>query len=128
MKDDSAAGRIRLDKWLWYARQAKSRSLAQKLITGGNVRLNREKTIAVSKTVSPGDVLTLALARDVRVLRILACGTRRGPYQEARLLYEDLSPKTEPSSSRSARLGEPVIGKRPDTRERLAARRLIGKE
>ena len=56
------------------------------------MRLNKEKIASASKQVRPGDVLTVALQRRVLVLRIVALGARRGPYQEARLLYEDLSP------------------------------------
>ncbi|KAB0679240.1 RNA-binding S4 domain-containing protein [Aureimonas leprariae] len=80
----------RIDKWLFFARLVKSRSLAQKLVLAGAVRVNREKIDNPARTVRLGDVLTVAVARDVRVLRILASGTRRGPAPEARLLYEDL--------------------------------------
>ena len=31
----------RLDKWLWFARLTKSRTLAAELILGGKVRVNR---------------------------------------------------------------------------------------
>ncbi len=82
----------RIDKWLWYARVVKSRSLAQKLVGGGHVRLNRDKVTAPAKPVRPGDVLTIAVARRVLVLKVLAPGERRGPAPEARRLYEDLTP------------------------------------
>ncbi|ASP35018.1 RNA-binding protein [Labrenzia sp. VG12] len=87
---------MRIDKWLWYARVTKSRSLAQKLATSGHVRVNRDKISSASKTIRTGDVLTVALDRRVLVLKILALGTRRGPYEEARKLYEDLSPPPPP--------------------------------
>lgn len=83
---------IRVDKWLWHARLAKSRTFAQELVVAGKVRINREKAGAPAKLVRPGDVLTLALPGAVRVLRMLDCGVRRGPYSEARLLYEELLP------------------------------------
>ncbi len=87
---------MRIDKWLWYARVTKSRSLAQKLATSGHVRVNRDKISSASKTVRVGDVLTIALERKVLVLKIAALGSRRGPYEEARKLYEDLSPPAPP--------------------------------
>ncbi|WP_371681858.1 RNA-binding S4 domain-containing protein [Labrenzia sp. VG12] len=93
---DAATGSLRIDKWLWYARVTKSRSLAQKLATSGHVRVNRDKISSASKTIRTGDVLTVALDRRVLVLKILALGTRRGPYEEARKLYEDLSPPPPP--------------------------------
>ncbi|GAA0785440.1 RNA-binding S4 domain-containing protein [Roseibium denhamense] len=87
---------MRIDKWLWYARVTKSRSLAQKLATGGHVRVNKDKISSASKTVKTGDVLTIALERRILVLKVVALGKRRGPYEEARLLYEDLSPPPPP--------------------------------
>jgi ribosome-associated heat shock protein Hsp15 len=83
--------RQRIDKWLWFARIVKSRALAAKLVTEGRVRLNSNRVETSARAVGPGDVLTVALERDVKVLRILANAERRGPYSEARLLYADLT-------------------------------------
>lgn len=83
--------RQRLDKWLWFARVIKSRTLAAKLVEEGHVRVNTMRTDNPAKAVRPGDVLTIALDRQVRVLKILSGGERRGPYAEARVLYEDLT-------------------------------------
>ncbi|MES0883823.1 RNA-binding S4 domain-containing protein [Roseibium sp. SCP14] len=91
-----AGGNLRIDKWLWYARVTKSRSLAQKLATSGHVRVNKDKIASASKTIKEGDVLTIVLERRVLVLKVIALGTRRGPYEEARKLYEDLSPPPPP--------------------------------
>ncbi|WP_127597962.1 RNA-binding S4 domain-containing protein [Nitratireductor alexandrii] len=85
--------RQRIDKWLFYARVAKSRSLAAKLVQAGSVRVNREKIAQAAYQVRVDDVLTIARARDVLVYRILDTGARRGPAVEARTLYEDLTPK-----------------------------------
>lgn len=82
--------RQRLDKWLWYARVARTRTLAARLVAEGHVRLNGQHADQSARSVRPGDVLTIALEREVRVLRVLAPGKRRGPAPEARLLYEEL--------------------------------------
>ena len=87
-----AAARQRIDKWLFFARVVKSRSLAAKLVQAGRVRLNRDKIDQPAHQVKPGDVLTVTLERRVVVLRVLAPGSRRGPAEEARTLYEDLTP------------------------------------
>lgn len=87
----------RLDKWLWFARIVKSRSLAQKLVNGGHVRVNRDKAQAPAKAIRHGDVLTIAVANRILVLKVLAPGTRRGPAPEARLLYQDLDPSLNAS-------------------------------
>ncbi|MEX0347960.1 MAG: RNA-binding S4 domain-containing protein [Paracoccaceae bacterium] len=91
-----APKRQRLDKWLWHARFFKTRSLAAKLVAGGKVRVNGNRTEKPAQSVGPGDVLTFAQAREVRVIRIEAIGERRGPAPEAQQLYQDLSePKEE---------------------------------
>lgn len=88
----SGEGRQRIDKWLFFARVVKSRSLAARVVQAGRVRLNREKIDQPSHTVKPGDVLTITLDRRVIVYRVVEPGVRRGPAEEARTLYEDLTP------------------------------------
>jgi ribosome-associated heat shock protein Hsp15 len=83
--------RQRIDKWLWFARFAKSRTLAAKLVTSGFVRVNGQRVENPAKPLAVGDVVTLALARTTLVLRVENLGARRGPAPEARLLYADLT-------------------------------------
>lgn len=85
-----AEDRIRIDKWLWQARFFKTRSLAAEVVTEGRLRLNGARMGKPGHAVGPGDVLTFPQAGQIRVIRILACGTRRGPAPEARALYDDL--------------------------------------
>lgn len=117
-----AGERQRIDKWLFFARVVKSRSLAAKLVAGGRVRLNRGKLEQPSHQVKRGDVLTIALDRKVLVYRILAPGIRRGPAEEARTLYEDITappiPALQVPSGRDAGAG------RPTKKERRAIDRL----
>jgi ribosome-associated heat shock protein Hsp15 len=82
--------RCRLDVWLWRARLFKSRARAAAFCAEGTLRINRRKTERAHHAVRPGDVLTFALGTEIRVLRVRALGTRRGPSAEARMLYEDL--------------------------------------
>jgi ribosome-associated heat shock protein Hsp15 len=86
----------RLDKWLFFSRVIKSRTLAQKLIESGAVRVNAERTLDSDHKVGAGDVLTMTVSRRLLVWRIRDAGTRRGPASEAALLYEDLSPPPLP--------------------------------
>jgi ribosome-associated heat shock protein Hsp15 len=83
--------RQRLDKWLWFARFAKSRTLAAKLVASGFVRVNGERVENAAKGLAVGDVVTLALARTTVVIRVEGLGIRRGPAPEARTLYTDLT-------------------------------------
>ncbi len=86
----------RLDKWLWCARFMKARSDCARLVAGGLVRINRQPTDKPHARLRPGDVLTLPLRSDVRVIRVLALAARRGPAPEARLLYEELGDAPAP--------------------------------
>lgn len=82
----------RLDKWLWFARIVKTRTLAGQLVTSGKVRVNRVKVSRPSRLIYPEDVVTAVAHGRPRVIRVLALAARRGPASEARALYEDLSP------------------------------------
>jgi ribosome-associated heat shock protein Hsp15 len=115
------AGRQRIDKWLWFARLTKTRTLAQKTVVGGRVRVNREKVNTSSHLVAPGDVLTIAGERGVRVVKVLACGTRRGPASEAQALYQDLSVAPPPGPLRvPPAASRPPGSGRPTKRDRRA--------
>ena len=81
--------RLRLDKFLWFARVVKTRALAQALIEKGHIRRNGQPVDRPSAAVRVGDVLTFAQRGAVRVLRIEALPTRRGPAAEARTLYSE---------------------------------------
>jgi ribosome-associated heat shock protein Hsp15 len=81
---------LRIDKWLWFARFCKSRSLAQELIDGGEVSLNGRPVGKAGTTVKPGDEVVFPIGRGWRRVSVLALGSRRGPAPEARLLYQDL--------------------------------------
>jgi ribosome-associated heat shock protein Hsp15 len=86
--------RQRLDKWLWFARVVKTRTLAAKLVSDGYVRLNGQRIDVPAHAVAPGDVLTISLERQVRVLRVVGPGLRREAYPLAKLLFEEmLSPE-----------------------------------
>ena len=93
-----ASDKMRLDKWLWHARFFKTRSLSAKVISAGHVRVNSTRVSKPAFTISETDVLTFPQAKQIRVIRVLALGSRRGPATEAQSLYEDLAPaesKTE---------------------------------
>jgi ribosome-associated heat shock protein Hsp15 len=83
--------RQRLDKWLWHARVVRTRTAAAALVTAGHVRVNGARVEAASRALRAGDVVTIALDRGVRVLRVIGFAERRGSAEAARALFEDLS-------------------------------------
>ena len=102
--------KLRIDKWLWHARFFKTRSLAARQVSDGHVRLNGDRVGKPAQTVSAGDVLTFAQARQIRVVRVVALGDRRGPAEEAQALYDDMTPPEAPKPER--------VGPRPTKRDR----------
>ena len=86
---------LRLDKWLWYARFFKTRTLAADVANGGKIRINKVVIRKAAAEVKVGDVLTFHQGPNIRVIEIVALGTSRRPFEEARLLYEDLAPLPE---------------------------------
>ena len=90
MSEREDVGWQRLDKWLWCARFLKARSDCARLVAEGGVRINRQPTDKPHARLRPGDVVTLPLRGDVRVLRIVALAGRRGPAPEAQALYEEI--------------------------------------
>jgi len=122
------AGSQRIDKWLFFARVVKSRSLAAKLVQSGAVRVNAVKIDHPAVLVKPGDGLTISLERKVLVYRVLAEGTRRGPAEEARTLYEDLTPPPAPKEERLVIAErEPGTG-RPTKRDRRLTDRWLDRD
>jgi ribosome-associated heat shock protein Hsp15 len=83
---------LRLDKWLWFARFAKTRSLAAKLCSGGQVTVGGAPVAKPGHLVRLGDTVTVEHGRNLRRVTVLALGTRRGPPAEARLLYAEAEP------------------------------------
>jgi ribosome-associated heat shock protein Hsp15 len=99
-----ANDRQRIDKWLWHARMLRTRSDAAALVEAGHVRLNGKRVGAASQPVRLGDVVTVALDRSVRLLKVEGFRDRRGGASEARALYRDLATA---SGSQASGAGEP---------------------
>ena len=99
---------------------ARTRVLAAGLVSAGHVRVNGRKVDQPSRAIAPGDVLTISLQRDVRVLRVIALAERRGPYEEARLLYEDLN-AAPPEIGRGRASGIEIAPRQRQPRRSLVA-------
>jgi ribosome-associated heat shock protein Hsp15 len=92
MADQPQTQRQRIDKWLYFARMAKSRTLAQDWVEAGHVTVNGNKIRRSSAEIYPGDRVEVTTRERDLVLVVKAPGERRGPFAEACQLYEDRSP------------------------------------
>jgi ribosome-associated heat shock protein Hsp15 len=86
-----APDRQRIDRWLWHARLVRTRGAAAALAGAGYVRVNGTRVDAPGRMVRAGDVITVALERSVRVLKIRGFSERRGPGGSGEALYEELT-------------------------------------
>lgn len=122
---------LRLDKWLWYARFFKTRSIASGVCNAGQLRVGGGIVSKAHHKVRVGDVLTFPQGRHIRVVKVLALASRRGPAAEAQGLYEDLNPPSResrlPRDAASPAQRAPGAG-RPTKRERRLLERLQGEE
>ena len=119
-----ATDKQRLDKWLWYARFFKSRTLAAHAVVGRKVRVNRQVVDKSHASIRPGDVITFASGHHVRIVEVKRLSARRGPAVEARDLYNDLDPPT-PYVAKAPASGMRSKGSgRPTKTERRAVDRL----
>lgn len=120
----------RLDRWLWFARIFKSRSLASKSVEGSGVRITRAgdtiRTNKPSYALKTGDIVTLEAHERVRVLEVVHGGSRRGPASEAQTLYKDLS---DPAAETRTKIPvSPHPPSRPNKRDRRAIDRFKGRD
>jgi ribosome-associated heat shock protein Hsp15 len=83
---------LRIDRYLHCIRLVKSRSLAQGLIGTGHVRIDGKRVAKPAEPVRVGSTIAFPLHERVRILRVVALPSRRGPPAEARACYEELGP------------------------------------
>lgn len=119
----------RLDQWLWQTRMFKSRGLASNAVRRGQVRVNDARA-KVSRPVKVGDRIEIRREGFRQSVEVLGLAWRRGPFSEARLLYNE----SAASIAERKRFGEqhrhersPSPLGRPDKRERRQIHRFTGK-
>ncbi|HUJ55367.1 MAG TPA: RNA-binding S4 domain-containing protein [Gaiellaceae bacterium] len=114
--------RVRLDKWLWAARFAKTRSAATELVLGGHVKLGGER-VKPAREVATGDVVEVRIGPIRRVVIVTCLADRRGSAKVAATLYEE-TPESREERERLAlerRLAKPIgadLGARPTKQDR----------
>jgi ribosome-associated heat shock protein Hsp15 len=122
MSHPGAPAELRVDKWLWFARFFKSRSLAAEAVGGGKVHVNRQR-VKPSRTVRAGDLLEVTVGYEVHTVEVRSLPSRRGPASEARLCYEE-TPDSVARRERSreqrrlAAMAAPQTQGRPDKHTR----------
>ncbi len=89
------ADSLRLDKFLWFSRIAKTRAAAQDLAEQGRIRVGGRILDRAHAPIRVGDVLSFAQRGQVRILRIERLPERRGPPAEARLAYCELTSEAD---------------------------------
>ena len=118
----------RIDKWIWHARITKTRTLAQKLILAGNVRVNKIKITRPSYQIKSNDILTISKNYRVSVLEIRTLAERRGSANDAQELYSNLNDESElkntPQLPNKSKITQSTRTTRPNKRDRRKLRQL----
>jgi ribosome-associated heat shock protein Hsp15 len=122
MSDNQVVERVRVDKWLWAARFAKTRSAATELVLGGHVRVGGER-VKPAREVTPGDTVEIRTGSIRRVVVVTGLADRRGPAKVAATLYEETASSREERErlALERRLARPLgadLGARPTKQER----------
>ena len=121
---------LRLDIYLYYIRIFKSRSIATKFVLTNRLRVSGKVTQKPHKMICVGDVLTITINDNIKILKVLDIPSRRGPYPESLNFYEDITPieiiPKKESSNIDIKFGERVG--RPTKRERRQTDRLMGRD
>jgi ribosome-associated heat shock protein Hsp15 len=81
---------MRLDRFLWFTRLAKTRSAAQAIAAEGRMRIDGRSVDRAHAAVRVGNVLTFICNGHVRVVRVEALPSRRGSAPEAQLCYDEV--------------------------------------
>ena len=121
---------LRLDIYLYYIRIFKSRSLATKFILTNRLRISGQVTQKPHKMISVGDVLTMTIKDNIKVLKVLDIPNRRGPYSESLNFYEDITPIESFPKKESPKIDIKFVERvgRPTKRERRLTDRLMGRD
>ena len=121
---------IRLDIYLYYIRIFKSRSIATKFVSTNRLRISGQVTQKPHKMISIGDVLTISINDNIKILKVLDIPNRRGPYSESLNFYEDITPIENISKKESIKLDMKFVERvgRPTKRERRQTDRLMGRD
>ena len=121
---------LRLDIYLYYIRIFKSRSIATKFVLSNRLRISGQVTQKPHKMISVGDVLTMTINDNIKILKVLDIPSRRGPYPESLNFYEDITPIEIIPKKESSNIDIKFVERvgRPTKRERRQTDRLMGRD
>ena len=121
---------LRLDVYLYYIRIFKSRSLATKFVSTNRLRISGQVTQKPHKMISIGDVLTMTINDNIKILKVLDIPNRRGPYSESLNFYEEIAPIENIPKNENIKFQLKFVERvgRPTKRERRQTDRLMGRD
>ena len=121
---------LRLDSYLYYIRIFKSRRIATKFVLTNRLRISGQVTQKPHRMISIGDVLTMTINDNIKILKVLDIPNRRGPYSESLNFYEDITPienlQRKVDENNNIKFMDRVG--RPTKRERRLTDRLMGRD
>ena len=121
---------IRVDIYLYYIRIFKSRSIATKFVSTNRLRISDQVTQKPHKMISIGDVLSITINDNIKILKVLDIPKRRGPFSESLNFYEDITPIETVQKKKIRKTDIKFVERvgRPTKRERRQTDRLMGRD
>ena len=121
---------IRVDVYLYYIRIFKSRSIATKFVSTNRLRISDQVTQKPHKMISIGDVLSITINDNIKILKVIDIPKRRGPFSESLNFYEDITPIETVQKKKIRKTDIKFVERvgRPTKRERRQTDRLMGRD
>ena len=121
---------LRLDIYLYFIRIFKSRSIATKFVLSNRLRISGQVTQKPHKMISIGDILTMTINDNIKILKVLDIPNRRGPYSESLNFYKDITPIKNIHKKEDLKSNIKFVERvgRPTKRERRQTDRLMGRD
>ena len=118
---------IRLDQLLYYLRIFRTRGIATKAIEKGLCKVNNSLIKKKNKVIEIGDVIKIKNEKLIKQIKILNIPLRRGPFKEAIIHYEDLTPIFTKDPNKNKYIKKISFGRRPTKSSRRKLDKFTGR-
>ena len=118
---------IRLDQLLYYLRLFKTRGIATNAIEKGSCKVNSLLVKKKNKAINIGDVINIKNEKVIKQIKILRIPSRRGPFKEANIHYEDITPIFIREDNKNKYIKKISFGRRPTKSSRRKLDKFTGR-
>ena len=118
---------IRLDQLLYYLRLFKTRGIATNAIEKGSCKVNNFLVKKKNKAINIGDIVDIKNEKVTKQIKVLKIPSRRGPFKEAIIHYEDITPSFTEENNKNKYIKKISFGRRPTKSNRRKLDKFTGR-